>query len=369
MSEPVLPAYGRGSLRDILPAVGAHLGVPGHDDDPVGLPSAKRYVLFVIDGLGWSLLSAAVRHTGYFAQVIGDAVKLTAGVPSTTATSITSIGTGLVPGRHGMAGYTFRNPDTAQVIAPLSWRCGIDPYTFQPRPPVLQQATQAGVAVSTVVPRSHVGSPLSLAALRGGVDVGIEESDDDARIAAVVDAAAAGDRSLVYTYDRRLDHTGHGSGVASQAWLDQLIALDAYTERLRDALGPDVVLLVTGDHGMIDVPPDRRVLIDDHTALSAGLDAVGGEGRFRHLYTSQPDAVARRWRDVLGDQAWVLTRAEAADWFGGLDADVADRFGDVVVALRGDWAVLTRSAPGELGLVGMHGSLTAAEMYVPLLID
>jgi hypothetical protein len=41
----------------------------------------------------------------------------------------------------------------------------------------------------------------------------------------------------------------------------------------------------------------------------------------------------------------------------------------VLVAMRTDWAVMTRQFPRELSLVGMHGSLTAAEMTVPLFVD
>jgi hypothetical protein len=40
----------------------------------------------------------------------------------------------------------------------------------------------------------------------------------------------------------------------------------------------------------------------------------------------------------------------------------------VLVALRGDWAIMTSAFPREYTLIGMHGSLTPAEMLVPLLV-
>ncbi|MFP5407355.1 MAG: ribosome biogenesis GTPase Der, partial [Gammaproteobacteria bacterium] len=46
----LLPAYGRSTLSDLLPSVGAHLGVPGCADDVLGLPAAQRFVVFVVDG-------------------------------------------------------------------------------------------------------------------------------------------------------------------------------------------------------------------------------------------------------------------------------------------------------------------------------
>jgi len=49
---------------------------------------------------------------------------------------------------------------------------------------------------------------------------------------------------------------------------------------------------------------------------------------------------------------------------------VRPRLGDVLVASTGDHSVLsTERFPYETSLVGMHGSLTPAEMLVPLLVD
>ena len=186
-----------------------------------------------------------------------------------------------------------------------------------------------------------------------------------------MDAAGAGPRTLVYCYERALDHTGHGSGWQSPQWRTQLGRADALAAGLRAALPADVRLLVTADHGMVDVPAGPRVIVEDEPDLLAGVDLLAGEGRFRQLYTTEPDAVASRWRDRLGEQAWVRTREEAIEegWFGYVTPQVAPRFGDVVAAMAGDGAVLTRTLPNELRLIGMHGSLTPDEMLVPLIVE
>ena len=186
-------------------------------------------------------------------------------------------------------------------------------------------------------------------------------------------AARQGRRSLVYAYERELDHTGHVEGCGSRQWLTHLSRIDAMVERLRDELPDDVVLIVTGDHGMVDVPRQNQILAEDEPELMAGVDALAGEGRFRQLYVDRdhPSAVAARWAERLGELAWVRTRDEAIDegWFGPVDPELRERWGHVLVALRTDWAVMTRQFPRELSLVGMHGSLTAAEMTVPLFVD
>jgi hypothetical protein len=112
--------------------------------------------------------------------------------------------------------------------------------------------------------------------------------------------------------------------------------------------------------------------VEDEPGLLGSVRVLAGEGRLRQLYTAPGDAeaVLARWRERLGDRAWVVTRDEAfaAGWFGARNPQLAERFGDVLVAMRDDGAVMTNALPKELSLVGMHGSLTPDEMLVPLLV-
>lgn len=369
---PLLPAYGRSTLADLLPSVGHHLGVPGCDADVLGLPAAHRYVVLLVDGLGHDLVVRAADRAPWLAARLGDR-PLTSGVPATTVTSLTSLGTGLPPGQHGMVGITSRVPSTGEVLNALSWESDLLPEAYQPHPTMFERAAAAGVAVTSVGLQRFARTGLTQAALRGPRFVPFpSEKDTQLRIDLVADAVSRGQRTLVYAYERELDHTGHAQGCGSPAWHDQLSRVDTMLARLRDALPSDVVLLVTGDHGMVDVPADRRLVIEDEPELAAGVDVVAGEARFRHLYVDRDDpaSVARRWRDRLGDRAWVRTRDEAIDegWFGPVRDDVRERYGDVLAAPSGEWAFMTRTFPQEMELVGMHASLTPVEMRVPLVV-
>jgi hypothetical protein len=363
-----LPDYGAGTITSVLPAVGAHLGLPGLADDPLGLPDAGRYVVWLVDGMGWEVLQPWLGDLPALAELMAGAAELSAPVPSTTTAAIPSFGTGLPPGQHGLVGYRFFDPDLGGYVTPLSWDRRIDPITYQPRATVLDRAESAGVTVTRVVPLDHVNSGFSLAALRGPA-TGFPEDNLEAWLNATVTAARGRGRALVYTYDRRLDHTGHGHGLASPAWHAAAVELDRRVGLLRAALPAGTVLVITADHGMIDVPAGRRLHIEQTPELAAGLEHVGGEARLRHLYTRSPEAVAARWRAYLGERAWVRLRDEAvaANWFGPVTPEAARRLGDVIVALRDDWALLSRRLPIEAKLVGMHGSLTRPEMAVPLI--
>ena len=149
--------------------------------------------------------------------------------------------------------------------------------------------------------------------------------------------------------------------------------IDAAAEHLRETLPSDVRLVVVADHGMVDSPADRRIDVDDHPELLDGVSLLGGEARFRQLYCrgGAVDDVVAAWRELLGERAEVLTRddALARGWFGELSSEVRPRIGDVLVAAREDHTVLSSADfPIETRLVGLHGSLTSAEMLIPILV-
>ncbi|GAB3757316.1 alkaline phosphatase family protein [Microlunatus parietis] len=370
----IIPHYGATTLAELLPGLAAHLGVPSYDSDPLALPDAQRYVLIVIDGLGDQLVRRAIRQAPYLAGLLDRARTITSGVPSTTVTSLTCLGTGMPPGRHGMVGWTARVPQTREILNHLFWESAIDPEAYQALPTIFDRASAAGVATTTVSLDRFTGSGLTRAALRGAEFRGFRDEDDlEGRAAMVARAAQRGQRSLVYAYERRLDHAGHAHGVSSHDWHGALTDADALCRAIRDRLDDDVRMIITGDHGMIDIPDDHRIVIEDDPELDAGVTDVAGEGRFRQLYVDhdRPEAVAARWRDRLGDRAWVRTRDEAIEdgWFGPVDESIKERYGHVVAAFRDDWAGMTRRMEREMGLIGMHGSLTEAEMIVPLFVD
>lgn len=362
-----IPRYGEATLADVLPSVLGALGIPG-ENNVLDLPLARRYCILLVDALGANLLKAHPAQTPFLSSLTSRTI--TAGAPTTTATSITSLGTGLPPGRHGIVGYTTRAPDSAVIFNALKWEPALDPRTYQPHPTVFERAVNAGVATTMVGPGIFRNSGLTLAGLRGPFR---PANSYGQRVAAVVEAARAGAPALVYVYEGDLDYTGHQQGCGSAAWRHQLAMVDRFAEQIFDSLPSETMLVVTGDHGMVDVDPAQRIDVDDVPALREGVALVAGEARFRHVYTVEgaTDDVAAAWRSVLGHRATVLTRTQAvtAGWFGAVEARVLERIGDVVVSVDGDCAVERRSVfPVETSLRGLHGALTDDELLIPLLI-
>jgi hypothetical protein len=381
MSPPTLPRYGEASLADLLPSLLAALDVPGFAN-PLGVEPLRRACLLVVDGLGWEQLLANRRGAPVLAAAAERGRPVTTGFPSTTATSLASIGTGLPPGRHGLVGYTVAMPGMERAFNCLRWspyglggtkdlRDRVVPEQLQPEPTGFEAAAADGVEVTLVGDGRFAASGFTRAALRGGHYWRTHSLGDQA--AGALRGLAMGRRSLVYLYHPDLDRTGHVRGVDAEAWRLELAHIDRLVAHIAERLGGDAALFVTGDHGMVDLRPEQRVDLADQPELAAGVRLLAGEARARHVHTQRGAAgdVLAAWRGVLGHAMWVVPGEEAiaAGWFGPQVADeVRPRVGDVVAAAHGPVGVVQREVdPTQALLTGHHGSMTLAEQLVPFL--
>ena len=376
----VLPRYGERSLAEVLPALVAALGAR-EATGPFGIPPVRAAALLLVDGLGAEQLR---RHAADapFLSGLRDAGPLTVGFPSSTATSLTSLGTGVAPGTHGMVGISMRvgGPRRPTLLHTLHWtdprqvppvdlREAFPPEGVQPAQTVLERAAASCVGVTVVSARQFRNSGLTRAALRGGEFRGVSALGDLA--AEVVTALRRPGLQLVYGYHADLDALGHEHGPGSLPWRMQLAAVDRLAALVAEHLPAGALLAVTGDHGMITV--DRRFDADTDADLQRGVELLGGDPRSRLVYPRRGAAadVLATWRGVLGDTALVVSRDEAVDagWFGPVSRRVADRIGEVVVAARGTAAVVrSKAEPGLSRMPGQHGAFSAEEQHVPLLL-
>ncbi|TYK46381.1 alkaline phosphatase family protein [Actinomadura decatromicini] len=363
---PPVPRYGSGALADLPPSVLAALGVPDAVN-VLGLAPVPRACVLIVDGLGWEQLRAHPDEAPFLSAMDGG--PITSGFPATTVSSLGSLATGAPPGAHGLLGVQVAIPGTGRLLNCLRWQDdSVDPARFQPVPTVYGRAAADGVAVSYVALGQYRGTGLSRATVRGaryraanglGQLVGRTEL-----------ALREGDRSFVTVYHADLDATGHRFGAGSADWRHQLRFVDMLAERIADVLPPGSALHVTADHGMVD--PVERVDFDAVPELRDGVALLGGDARARYVY-SEPgahDDVLAAWTALLGDRAWVVPRerAVADGWFGPLGPGMLDRVGDVIAVPHADLAIVASEREPWLDrMVGMHGSLVAAEQLVPLL--
>lgn len=368
---PIVPGYGQSMLATVLPgaarALGADLGLTA-----VSLPTAQSVCVVIVDGLGWQLLAEAGSDAPFLAELASAGSSLRVGFPTTTATSMGSFGTGLPPGQHGLVGYEVLDPDRGVLLNELRWDPLTDPLRWQPFPTIFQMMVERGVAVTRIGNPEFADSGLTMAAHRGGDFIGLSALTD--RADAALAAMAAGGPALVYLYWGEVDAAGHVAGWRSQQWRAALRELDSCLAAMAVALPAGTLLVVTADHGMVDVPHAGRLDLQDHPVLKQDVVILGGEPRMGQLYCTpgRSAAVAERLADALGDHAWIRTRDEAigAGWFGPVSDRVRPRIGDVLVAARGSFALVDSASTHRhiLKLIGHHGSLSEDEQLVPLLV-
>lgn len=377
---PPPPAFGSRSVADVLPSCAAALGAEGFAN-PLRIPDSSRICLVMVDGLGRTLLARRSAHTPFLREKSAEGQgpipdTLDAAFPSTTAASLASLGTGVPPGQHGMVGYDVYAPHLDRVVNQLNgWDPEVDPQRWQPWPTVFERI-HPDIHVATVSLPQFEGSAMTRAALRGGEFIGAVSLH--ARTTAASEAMAANPRMLAYFYLNELDKAGHQYGWASREWEEALEEVDSCLRRLDAQLPAGTLVLVVGDHGMVDIAASRRLDIGADPYLTEGVRHTAGEPRMVHLHvepgaagTGTVPAVAARWHERFGDQAWILTRQEAIDHglFGPVVTDsVHARIGDLIVAVHGDLALYDgrRARPQAFEMVGQHGSWTKAERQVPL---
>jgi hypothetical protein len=378
----VRPRYGEASLADVMPAALAALGVPG-SADPLGLAAGplagvRAVVVLLLDGFGHHLLPLAAPHAPTIADIAAgriagsDARAITTGFPSTTPTGLASLGTGAAPGGHGLLGFFLNIPGTDRVLNHIQWDDEPDPLRWQPLETQFDRARAAGVAAYVVSQPEFAGTGLTMAAFRGASYVGA--AGVDAVAAGILDVVGkAAGRTVVYGYLADVDKAGHIWGLDSPQWRLAVAGADRLVTRLVEALPTGAALVVTADHGQLDIPADRRFDVATDPRLRGGVRVVAGEPRVRYLHTvdGARDDVIATWREVLGGAAWVVSRDEAVaeGWFGPMSEAHVQRVGDVVAACHQDYVVLASTVePAQVAKnIAFHGSATAAEMMIPLL--
>lgn len=376
----VAPRYDEGTLADVLPGALAALGVPGVVDRlglAARLDGVRRIAVLLVDGMGRHQLPAMAPVAPVIAATLrgelGLALSTTCGFPSTTPTSLVGLATGALPGAHGVLAFNTIVPGTDRVLNHTVWSDDPPPRQWVPVPPLYAAAAAAGIDTTVVNRPEYAGSGLTTATSAGARYVPAVDVDELATgmLTALKEASA---RALVYGYHPRLDKAGHEHGLTSPEWAAAAAEVDGLLARLVDGLPEDAALLVTADHGQLDVPADRRIDVHADPALSAGVRVVTGEPRVRYLHTV-PGATAdvlAAWRERAGHAAWLGTRDEAiaTGWYGPMGERHAARLGDVVAVCRDDWAILATATdpPSVARLIAMHGSLTEPEMRIPLLI-
>jgi hypothetical protein len=366
--DPVLPDWEGPCLQHVVPTLLGELAHPGRTALPGWFPDsvagARQVVLLVIDGLGEEQLRERASLAPLLASGAGG--PITSVAPSTTACALTTLVTGRVPAEHGVVGY--RVAINGDVMNVLQWslrgadaRLSVPPSKFQPF-----ESFPGAPGPVPVVTRHDFGPTGFTAAHLGRLE--LHRWYTPAGLVTAVRELTTGGAPFVYAYYEGIDKVAHAEGLG-QYYDDEVRAVDRLVGDLLEALPSGSVLVVTADHGQVEVGNSVELIGPE---IMEAITLISGEGRFRWLHV-RPGAtadVAAMALALHGDVAWVRTKEQLIDdcWLGGVpSAEVAARLGDVALVPFAPTAFLDPADTGELRLKARHGSLTPAEMYIPLL--
>jgi Type I phosphodiesterase / nucleotide pyrophosphatase len=364
---PLVPDWDGPCLHRVVPSLLDQLRRPGIDLPPwfpAPVAEASQIVLLVLDGLGAEQLRERARLAPTL--ISADGGSLTTVAPSTTACALTTLVTGRTPAEHGVVGY--RVAVDGDVMNVLQWsirgrdaRMRVPAAVFQPC-----ESFPGAPAPVPVVTRHDYGPTGFTAAHLGQVE--LHRWHTPAGLVTTVRDLVASRKPFIYAYYEGIDRVAHAEGLGAY-YDDELRAVDRLVADVLEVLPRGAVLVVTADHGQVEVGDAVEVLGPE---IMDGITLISGEGRFRwlHVRPGAQDDVEAAAMARYGNAAWIRTRNEIIEdgWLGGVpSAAVAARLGDVALVPFAPVAFLDPADTGELRLKARHGSLTAAEMLIPLL--
>jgi len=379
----MLPAVPKtlGRLSDVfVSCLGSITGV----DNRLGLRRTDRVVTVLVDGLGTYNIKAGGGHAHLLNRAVIDSHALHSGFPSTTATSITSFGTGLTPGEHGIVGYKVLDPQTRQPLNQLTgWSSSFNPLEWQPNRTVAETAVAASIEANVVGPAEYANSGFTALTMRGAKYLVGKTMLDRVEIA--LELLASAHSSLTYLYVPELDQKAHAYGVDSIEWLNALEELDSAIARLTSPLSQrkfeNSGVVLTADHGIVDVPKSNQIYLDEYDLPK--LELVAGDPRANYIYLAETvseteleiavDSLQNQLnQSKFGRGVKVAAKNQLIDagWFGPTVTEVAaSRMPDIFAIAVGRTALYHRDfAPAKSqNMIGQHGSISPEELAIPLL--
>lgn len=364
-------------------------------------PGTQNVVFFLADGLGYYDAKPLVDQGNLFgaAARAGALIPITTVFPSTTAAALTTVATGLTPQEHCLPEWFVYMKEVDKVIATLPFtavgqrgRDGMaremDPRSLFSGPTVNWALKRRGVDTVSFVGANIAWTAYSRLSHAGSETVPyITSSDLFASLRRRIEAARR--PSFFYVYWEKVDTIGHSYGPgteesASEASLLNYLLKKELLDRLSAKVAEETSLVLTADHGQIQVDPRRATYVNGMRGVTRNLRTspagrrIPPWGSARDMYLATREgkegAVEDCLRKGLGGSAVVLPTSNAVEsgYFGlGVPKKLfLDRVGDVMVLPRGGNLVWYKYSRGDrLGLKGHHGGMTPREMLIPLVVS
>ena len=384
-----LPSPAAPSFVDLVNAihrgVGVAVGPKAHSEDLAGhLFERDHLVIVLVDGMGM----AALDDPAYADLRSRVRLELDSVYPATTACAITTVATGLWPGEHGVPGWYgyLQERDLSVTVLPFTERhsgrglsrLGVELAEIWPEPSRFAEATgDMEIQMPARYVRSTFNRYLSGRCRARGYRSLRQAARRIRRRSRWLQRRRGRQSAVTFWYIPHYDTLCHEHGVAGDPTRGMLRDLQGMLLELAADLPDGTRVVLTADHGLIDLDRDQHVAIFDGDPLLDCLRTVpSGEGRTPHFHVrpGRGPELVERLADRCGDRMAVLSRdeAEAARLFGPepLSDHARRRFGDYVGVTLEPLSVGYYASVDSSGLrhVGIHGGMSPDEVRIPLIV-
>ena len=326
----------------------------------------KNIVFMILDCLGVEILNKHLPADSFLRRHFVE--KISSVFPPTTTAATTSLHSGLCPAEHGWVGWAPYFKEQGRVIEIFLNR---DFYTQEilTTPPV-----RDSLPYRTIYERITQACPdVEYHRVFPPFDAnGVKSFEEMCRKIPQL-AAASQKRKIISAYWPYPDHDLHRQGTKSEVVRRGLLQMDAELERMADKLS-DTVLIVTADHGIVDV--DELSLTDDPGLLACLTLPPSLEARFVSFFIKpdKKDFFSAEFKRIFGADFKLLTRQEFLNGgylgTGKCHKRVTDFIGDFVALGITEKSLRYQSAQGTgfQHFAADHAGLTQAELDVPLIV-
>jgi len=367
-------------LANIINSIAHQFNLSKYASESIELPEAQHYFLCLIDGLPDNFFLENEPNLTFLKSY--DKYKtIRSGFPSTTATCLTSLVTGLDPMEHGIVGSAFCYNN--QYFSPLRWSFLSTQGSIiqQMEPDILvpegawRDMFQAGIQINAFLPSAIADSQFTQKVFS---DADIHSYENDTLlINKISQLVRTTDRSFSYIYFDSLDDVGHLHGAGSEEWKNELFLLESIINNISKVIPKNAVLLVTSDHGMINLKNKNMIDFSKINNLKNETHLICGDIRARHIYLKpeyKHEINLAKWNNYLGENFNIYSKQNAVDSliFGtNVNSTFQQRLGDLIIVSKNQHGLIDTSSlydDYQTSWIGHHGALSDDEQNVPLLI-
>jgi len=395
LKEGITPNYTGLGLANIMPTISGALGSEQKNQYTLSrdvldydlLKGVKKVVFFMIDGLGYHQLLKEMKSKSAFKELSRDLVPLTSVLPSTTATALTTISSGLTPQEHGIMEYKLYLKELGMLTNVMTFgpamgggsfeELGLDPIDFFKIKTLYQEWKRRGIKSHILLNVEYISSSFSQFLYQGAEIIPCTTLGDIFSETKKLLSKNPNKKEFIYLYWDKIDSVSHQQGANSKKYSKELEHIDYELGKFIDKAKGDFLFIITSDHGQINSDSKKMVYYQDHGKLidSLIMPPVGEMGRLNYLYVkrSKRDFVKNYVKGKLADKAVMIETEKAIrDGFFGINKprkETFDRTGDFVLLPKNGYTFSYPYTIADLFMrfVGVHGGISKEEMLVPFI--